>query len=180
MQSISKSKIWIWVFVLLPILFLLGCGPNVIRLYPGPELPDDQVATLNTDDPIYVDLSIIKVDGELLEVNAPFGSVTPNIIKMLPCTHEIEWSAEQGGGNWIYQGTGTLNAKAGHIYDIYFGYLPAEPPFHVGRNPIRDWATWIQNRNTAEVVVGNKPLWAETGIAHIYTTRNAYATERAQ
>ncbi len=150
---------------------LSGCANRTIKLYSGPELPKDQVATVVTT---VGDIAWqhLKIDGRpipiIREVGPEFGSLRD--ITLMPGNHRIEWT--RPGGNWTHELIGNLNAKPGHIYDSYFCCLEADAKettkyYHyklvfmqgVAKTPISGVAAWMEDRSTGEVVLGNRPSW---------------------
>jgi hypothetical protein len=148
-----------YALVLLVSAFLSGCTPTV-RLYSGHELPSDEIVTLKANEQFNLTL---KIDGKLVK-NSSSEWFNGQIIQMLPGQHNIEWSWTNSSINFTFYGAGTLNTKAGDEYIIYFDYGVGGVAGYELRSTIYHvtvWATWIENKRTGQVVVGNKPFWAD-------------------
>lgn len=171
----KPERILIWLFILLCSLHVSGCGQTV-KLYPGPKLPDSQVATLFFPD----NRANLKIDGKPIEWDHSEEGKIPEYgdddvyVKLSPGLYDIEWDFTYTSrtltsglrvievGRLTYEGKGTLDAKPGHIYVVKYTYLPIGPatPAAVGSLvKVGDHATWIEDYKTGIVVVGTKPSW---------------------
>lgn len=171
----TPEKIWIAAFILLGVFVLSGCGQTV-QFYSGPELPGDKIATFLIPDnqtELILDGKFVEWNrhGHLQEEKVLFG-VDDVYVKMLPGLHEIEWSLSRPNESWTYRGNGTLDTQSGRNYEIHFQYLPGRTELiywevdvyrekKLEKVEVKDYATWITDRKTGAVVVGNKPLWAK-------------------
>jgi hypothetical protein len=109
-----------------------GCSPSVLKMYPGPELPADEVATLEFHEPIRVN----SLDGK--EVSLNWG-----VIAVLPGTHTISityynaFSAPNPNvSSYKYSMSNmtlTFDAKPGHTYGIMYS------------REGNSWSAWIEN-----------------------------------
>jgi hypothetical protein len=167
------EKICILVFIFLGIFLFPGCG-QMVRLYSGPELPSDRVATLM----VPRNAVQLKIDGKPVEWkrktkwNSTEVSLGANRIdiQMLPGSYKIEWSWTDYIINFKYYGSGTLDAEEGKKYEINFAYLAESREqwdLHTVLIKVKDYATWIAQINPPyKVVVGNRPEWVSRG--HIW------------
>lgn len=168
----KAEKIWVLSFVVFGGLSLSGCGQysQTIKLYSGPELPQDKVATFLIP---YNNTELI-VDGKFVEWHRlgpgpPYDETiigTTNVrVNLMPGPHSIEWSMSKSNLSWTYHGSGTLETKPGAIYNIHFAYLPmkgqSRPYEGLYHLKVQDYATWVTDKKTGEVVIGEKPTWAK-------------------
>lgn len=120
-----------------------GAG-RVYKLYPGPERPDSEVATLAFGDRVYA----MEVDG--LEVSA--GDYSE--VKLLPGEHRINWGATFAVSVMVNPAMSdradserTVNLAAGKRYTV-------EADRTTG--PGYRMFLWIEDTETGEAVVGHK------------------------
>jgi hypothetical protein len=127
---------------------LSSCGSHhsqhVYKLYPGPELPDSDVATLVFGEGVYA----VEIDG-LKVSSSDYGE-----IKLTPGEHHIRWGAtflisvmvNASGFDRIETGN-DANLVAGHTYTIHadrttgYGYR---------------MYLWVEDTETGEVIAGTK------------------------
>jgi len=161
-----------WLLGLAAPLVFLGCAKH-ISLYPGPKLPNSEVAKLTGCNFALHRMTTLCVDGRQL-VPDPNGGLVASA-KVLPGLHEIKWSYKAPTATFTCGGNGTLDAKAGKTYCFRFDYLPSSrvlthlDSYRGGetrtyRVSVADHATWIEEQNfwgENEVVVGTKPLWVK-------------------
>ncbi|MGE5237451.1 MAG: hypothetical protein ACM3ON_01475 [Chloroflexota bacterium] len=95
------TRLWAKVAMFLAVTILWGCGPSVVRVYPGSELPPDKTALLVFHEPIRV----YAVDGQQVSLN--FGG-----IEMLPGSHTVSI------GYVNYFGMGDPGSMSGYSYSI--------------------------------------------------------------
>ncbi len=132
-------------------LSLSGCAST--KAYPGPGLPDEEVATVvgfwSEEGPSLVSefVSIIEVDGETFVSTAA---------KVLPGEHIFSIEAQMWGNTWAVLATGgprrerkqvQFVAEAGHEYKIIAKENRSPPPkYHI----------WVEDLTTRAVVAGNR------------------------
>jgi len=122
----QKSRI---VPVVLLGLSLLAAGCGAMKMYPGPELPRDQVAVLEIGD-----VTVYAFDG------IPPGG--KNKLQILPGEHEIRFSHSKAGyGEQPH--TYSFAAEAGHAYLFDADYV-------VHRT--MSWNPWIKDTASGMIV----------------------------
>jgi TPR repeat protein len=120
-------------------------------------LGDRQVATLAF--PLSVHL---EIDGKDV-VTGSGGLAVTRQVKLLPDTYDIQWRRSGRDYSFVYEGSGVLAVEAGERYEIKFDtQLGATrlTGISVGykhfSSEVLDFATWIENTETKEVLVGRK------------------------
>lgn len=128
-----------------------GCATAPIKLYSGPALPEQQIATLRADIPI-----VIKaVDGE-----AVGRGVSDVAVQLLPGKHEVQFGysheicfyVDRAGGREckrFYSGNVSLafDAIAGHQYKIAVA------------SSMTGWQPYIVDQATGQVVAASDQQW---------------------
>lgn len=130
---------------------------QTINLNDKPKLPSDQMATLSFP------LSVrVKIDGKDVEFKRG-GFVTGIQIKLPPDTYNIQWERSGTNYTFVYKGSGTLKVEPGQKYEIKFdiqlGYtslVGTSISYKYTKSEVLDYATWIENTNTKEILVGRK------------------------
>lgn len=117
-----------WILWLL-LLLTYGCAPYSglsadktvvpIKLYEGPDLPDNQVAMIKLEG-LWVNCgeTTFRVDGKLVELDvhaAVYGNCDP--INLSPGSYNIAYSVHFGKRGRRY-GQATVNMNAGRVYHI--------------------------------------------------------------
>jgi hypothetical protein len=133
----SQHELFAWsVLVISTLLLLSACGTlheaGVYKLYPGPALPDSEVATLEFGSNVFaMEINDLKVHSN------DYSS-----IKLAPGTYKIRWDASFEVGMVF-----SLDLLAGHRYtaNAERGFRPSDREF-----------LWIEDITTEEVVAGNK------------------------
>jgi hypothetical protein len=120
------------IVVLMTVLILWGCGPSLVRMYSGPELPEDRIAKLEFYEPIRV----YSLDG--IQVSLNWG-----VIAMLPGSHTVSVGyfnafsgLDPGMSDYKYSiGNISLSfdAKPGHTYGIRYS------------REGNSWRAWIED-----------------------------------
>lgn len=127
---------------------LSACGSlhsqHVYKLYPGPILPDSEVATLKFGSGVHT----VEVDG-LKVSSADYGT-----IKLVPGEHRIRWESMfivsvmvNASGFDSAEADNMANLAAGHTYSI-------EADRTTGHG--YSMYLWIEDAETGEVVAGVK------------------------
>lgn len=149
-----QNGLWFGTLLVQISLLPVGCGtPGVVKSYPGPTLPDGQVATL-----VVPTIINVVLDGQELSL--------PGMVKMLPGPHEIAWSGRHQGANFTYQGRGTLQAEAGRQYLIRTDFQESIEQSTSHRLAVKAFATWIEDGETGEALVSERPSWSSPA-AHL-------------
>jgi len=111
-------------------------------LYSGPKLPESEVAILGIGSQ---NVEYFIIDGNDITKN-PFW---PAQIHMLPGKHEIKWAIKETEGNFLYQGHGILNAKAGVRYQVWCTFKTGSSTTHrllgVTTMEVTFHRTWIDD-----------------------------------
>jgi hypothetical protein len=108
-------------------LLCVGCG--AVKMYPGPELPRDQVAVLEIQN-----VTVYTFDG------MPPGGKKK--LQMLPGEHEMRFSHSQSGYSEQLH-TYTFTAEAGHAY-----LFDADYEFQ----RTMSWHPWIKDSANGKIV----------------------------
>jgi tetratricopeptide (TPR) repeat protein len=139
------------------VLFACGCTTQTIKFYDGRKLPDRQVATLAF--PLSVDL---EIDGKDVVGNTGGLAVTRQV-KLLPDTYDIQWRRSGRDYTFVYEGRGVLTVETGERYEIKFDtqlgatrLTGTSVGYKHFSSEVVDYATWIENTKTKEVLVGRK------------------------
>jgi hypothetical protein len=134
-------------FLVVCIFALSSCGytnHHIYKLYPGPVLPDSEVATLQFDSGIFE----VTIDGMKVK-RSDYQE-----IKLKPGAHEIHWGATflvsvliDADGYDRDETTNTVQLKAGHTYTL-----------HKDRTTGHGYEMylWMTDDTTGEVVAGEK------------------------
>jgi hypothetical protein len=157
---VKKFKLF-WITVS---LFLSGCAQNIVQMYSGSRLPENQVAMIETTGslrtviPKAAAVVVKRIDGK--ETGVEKTAIMPPI-EVLPGTHSLDLRlsrslgttdtggvASSGYKEYTVDKTLDLVAQAGHKYRIY-GVLDTEQTF--------PWFVWIEDLKDGKVVSGTKP-----------------------
>ena len=136
--------------VVLVAFVLSGCS-EPIQLYSGPKLSNSKVAILEVSRG-YNNFNQLIIDGKdiwkdvLNCVSIPRWPTCH--VAMLPGEHEISWTGTTNYTNFVYEGHGTLNAKAGGRYGF-------EVVFHAGRSFAKEGKRYTEVPNYRAFI---KPL----------------------
>lgn len=154
------TRITTWVTCVFAGMIVSGCG-EVVKLYPGPELPRDQVTTLKCWGHVHLVIDGKTVSGK----KGDYWTVSP-VIQMLPGSHTIKWRITRAYWNFTISGSGVLDAKPEHGYHLKSRVRTggaAPPDYH--RLRVIDSASWIED-NAKVVHVGEKPDWVKDGLLY--------------
>lgn len=128
------------------IVLMSACGSyrsdHVYKLYPGPELPDSDVATLKFGNLVYV----VEIDG--LRVSAAdYGAV-----KLLPGVHSIQWEATFVVSVMV-NASGFDRAEVDNVALLSAGHKYILEADRTTGHGYRMYL-WIEDAETGEVVAG--------------------------
>lgn len=153
MKSLCVFK-YLYLILTIPVS---GCLTQTINLNDKPKLPSGQMATLSFP------LSVrVKIDGKDVEFKRGVFA-TGKQIKLPPDTYNIQWERSGTNYTFVYKGSGTLKVEPGQKYEIKFdkqlGYTSlagTSVSYKYTKSVVLDYATWIENTNTKEILVGRK------------------------
>ena len=125
-------------------LLLGACASNTVlpvyKLYPGPSLPPEKIATVHTG----LRVSGVRIDGLMFLVD------DYDRVHVAPGIHKLEWSGEfsasspiASGDTFIMQAETTLTLMAGETY-----ILRAGPSAKVDQQD----TLWIEVESSGEIV----------------------------
>jgi hypothetical protein len=139
----THSVITVAIFVLLS-----ACGgyhsQYVYKLYPGPELPDSDVATLKFGNGVHA----VEIDG-LKVSSTDYGA-----IKLVPGVHSIRWEA-MFLVSVMVNASGFDSAETNKIASLSAGHTYTIEADRTTGHGYRMYL-WIENVETGEVVAGVK------------------------
>ncbi|MEE8303541.1 MAG: hypothetical protein V3S24_14030 [Candidatus Tectomicrobia bacterium] len=155
-------------FILLLLAFAFPLSSvGAYKAYPGPELPEDQVAIIKAKMPIMKDR--MKGDAPLVVITVVDGQKLPKRfdsgkIAIKPGTHTVAvvLAVPRGGGFALYTTyiripafkPISFEAEAGHTY-LVGGKLRSSGP-----------VIWIEDKKTKQVIAGTKPISDQVGLLH--------------
>jgi hypothetical protein len=122
------------------VILLSGCG--TMQVYEGPKRASHEVAVITSNllAGLFDTAYILQIDGKDL-------GATDDNVEVLPGKHTVKIGVSTGLGYQQYIGNKTISfeAIAGHTYQVN------------GKIRKGDTFAWIEDKNTGELVAGEKP-----------------------
>ena len=128
-------------------LLLSGCfGHALVKGYDGPDVEVQDLATIEINGNCY-----LEVDGA--EVELPKLGLSDVHVQIKPGIRDIGWTLDPFFWGFNFETGGTFNVEAGRIYKVQLRWLERS------WTEAKDHATWLEDSETKEVMVGRKPDW---------------------
>ncbi|OPY63357.1 MAG: hypothetical protein A4E57_03810 [Syntrophorhabdaceae bacterium PtaU1.Bin034] len=142
------------------LLLLAACSPAVIKGYPGPTLPGNQTALVETGAYTVIE----GFDGQRATGDAVVLLPGPHTLHIRPNEYQQPMSQY-----WFYSpviGSVNFNAEAGHTYRVYVDFVVAPGPVAEEKGSGFRWVGYILDRSTNRTIAntGLLPLDAEPRI----------------
>jgi hypothetical protein len=140
----------IWVMGVCSIgLLISGCFEHaLVQGYIGPEIDAQQLATIEINGNCY-----LEVDGAAVEL--PKLGLNDVHVKIKPGIRDIGWTLDPFFWSFNFEAGGTFKVQAGRTYKVRLKWLEKS------LTEAADYATWLEDAETKEVIIGRKPDWVD-------------------
>ena len=143
-----KNTVVLAVFALS--LLIGGCFDHQhVKGYQGPDLLLSELATIEINANCYLEIDSVPIELPKLGLNDVHVKIKPGI-------RDIGWSIKPMFCDFYFEKGGTFKVLAGKAYKVHLRWL--EKSFGVAQ----DSATWLEDMETKEVMIGLKPDWFDS------------------
>ncbi len=131
-------------------LLVSGCFDHaMVKGYAGPDMEVQELATIEINGNCY-----LEVDGAAVEL--PKLGLNDVHVQFRPGIRDIGWTLDPFFWGFDFSMGGTFKAEAGRTYKVQLRWLEKS------LTEAEDHATWLEDMETKEVVVGRKPEWVDS------------------
>ena len=131
-------------------IFISGCfGHAMVKGYCGPEMDAAELATIEINGNCY-----LEVDGAAVEL--PKLGLSDVHVQIKPGIRDIGLTLDPFFWGFNFETGGTFKVEAGRTYKVHLKWLEKS------WTEATDHATWIEDMETKEVMVGRKPDWSDS------------------
>ena len=130
-------------------VLLGGCFENtLVKSYIGPDVAVQELATIEINGNCY-----LEVDGA--DIKLPKLGLSDVHVQVRPGIRDIGWTLDPFFWDFNFGTGGTFKAEAGRTYKVRLKWLEKS------LGTAKDYATWLEDVETKEVMIGRKPDWAD-------------------
>jgi hypothetical protein len=130
-------------------VLLSGCFDHaLVKGYDGPDIEARRLATIEINGNCY-----LEVDGAAIEL--PKLGLNDVHVQIKPGIRDVGWTLDPFFWGFDFSMGGTFKAEAGRIYKVQMRWLEKS------WTEAADYATWLADAETKEVVIGRKPDWVD-------------------
>ncbi len=135
------------------LLLSAACSQAVMKAYPGPELPADQTALVETG--AYT--QIVALDGQGVKAQNLSVLPGPHTIQM----RIIEYQEPMYNQYWFYgygDGSARFIAQPGHRYQVSISFVPSPFPLTEQADSGFRWVGYVTDRTNHQIVASTAYL----------------------